>query len=249
MLSILLFIPATLAGTCFIGFAIRWRIASAHRRCASRAAFTKIADAIGSDLMKIVFNIKEDDARNLSVIADCTGDNAGDSVGPSADGFERPTASPRRRRSRSSCWRSAATPSVQVSCWCGSSGMRIAMIIASGLSYFVNETIAKWQIGERRQDGELRVRQSSRPLVSLTSFISVAITYLVSYFLVPDPRRRVAVVEAVNGHHLRHAACRRDHPEAREGVWRTESGHVKEVVISSREGGASLNILSGPGRG
>ena len=145
------------AGPCFIGFAIGESLGAAALRIAG-GIFTKIAD-IGSDLMKIVFNIKEDDARNPGVIADCTGDNAGDSVGPSADGFETYgvtgvalitfilLAVPDRRRTCRS------------SCWSGSSSMRIMMIIASGVSYLIQRGARQGQVRQRRQD-ELRARRS-----------------------------------------------------------------------------------------
>ncbi len=237
MLSILLFIPGSLAGPCFIGFAIGESLGAAALRIAG-GIFTKIAD-IGSDLMKIVFNIKEDDARNPGVIADCTGDNAGDSVGPSADGFE--TYGVTGVALISFILLAVHDPKVQVQLLVWIFVMRIAMIIASGLSYFINETIAK---GKYENVDKMNFEAPLTSLVWLTSFISVVITYLVSYFLVPDlgdgtlwwKLSTVITCGTLAGAII---------PELVKVFTSTESGHVKEVVISSREGGASLNILSG----
>ncbi|MBI3492505.1 MAG: sodium-translocating pyrophosphatase [Acidobacteria bacterium] len=237
MLCILLFIPGTLAGPCFIGFAIGESLGAAALRIAG-GIFTKIAD-IGSDLMKIVFNIKEDDARNPGVIADCTGDNAGDSVGPSADGFETYGVTGVALISFILLAVHDAKVQVQLLVWIFV--MRIAMIIASGLSYFINESIAK-----RRYAGvdKMNFEAPLTSLVWLTSFVSVGITYLVSYFLVPDlgdgtlwwKLSTVITCGTLAGAII---------PEGVKVFTSVESGHVKEVVTSSREGGASLNILSG----
>ena len=237
MLCILLFIPGNLAGNCFIGFAIGESLGASALRIAG-GIFTKIAD-IGSDLMKIVFNIKEDDARNPGVIADCTGDNAGDSVGPSADGFE--TYGVTGVALISFILLAVHDPKVQVQLLVWIFVMRVAMIIASGLSYFVNETIAK---GRYQNVDKMNFEAPLTSLVWLTSFISVAITYAVSYFLVPDlgdgslwwKLSTVITCGTLAGAII---------PELVKVFTSTESGHVKEVVISSREGGASLNILSG----
>ena len=237
MLCILLFIPGTLAGPCFIGFAIGESLGAAALRIAG-GIFTKIAD-IGSDLMKIVFNIKEDDARNPGVIADCTGDNAGDSVGPSADGFE--TYGVTGVALISFIVLAVRDPRVQVQLLVWIFVMRIAMIIASGLSYFINEAVAK---GRYLNVDKMNFEAPLTSLVWLTSFISVAITYAVSYFLVPDlgdgtlwwKLSTVITCGTLAGAII---------PELVKVFTSTESGHVKEVVISSREGGASLNILSG----
>jgi K(+)-stimulated pyrophosphate-energized sodium pump len=237
MLCILLFIPGELAGACFIGFAIGESLGAAALRIAG-GIFTKIAD-IGSDLMKIVFNIKEDDARNPGVIADCTGDNAGDSVGPSADGFE--TYGVTGVALISFILLAVHDPKVQVQLLVWIFVMRVAMIIASGLSYFINETIAKGRYGNV---DKMNFEAPLTSLVWLTSFISVAITYAVSYFLVPDlgdgtlwwKLSTVITCGTLAGAII---------PELVKVFTSTESGHVKEVVISSREGGASLNILSG----
>ena len=151
MLIILLFIPGNYAGPCFIGFAIGESLGAAALRIAG-GIFTKIAD-IGADLMKIVFKIKEDDARNPGVIADCTGDNAGDSVGPSADGFE--TYGVTGVALISFILLAVADPTIQVQLLVWIFVMRILMVIASGGSYLLNEVIARGQYKTRRQD-ELR---------------------------------------------------------------------------------------------
>ncbi|MES1256663.1 MAG: sodium-translocating pyrophosphatase, partial [Acidobacteriota bacterium] len=237
MLCILLFIPPTLAGPCFIGFAIGESLGAAALRIAG-GIFTKIAD-IGSDLMKIVFNIKEDDARNPGVIADCTGDNAGDSVGPSADGFE--TYGVTGVALISFILLAVREPRVQVQLLVWIFVMRIAMIVASGLSYFINEAMAR---GRYADADKMNFEAPLTSLVWLTSFVSVAITYAVSYFLVPDlgdgtlwwKLSTVITCGTLAGAII---------PELVKVFTSTESGHVKEVVISSREGGASLNILSG----
>src|SRR5471030_1554873 len=172
MLCILLFMPGSLAGPCFIGFAIGESLGAAALRIAG-GIFTKIAD-IGSDLMKIVFNIKEDDARNPGVIADCTGDNAGDSVGPSADGFE--TYGVTGVALISFILLAVRDPKVQVQLLVWIFVMRIAMIIASGLSYFINEAIAK---ARYQNVDKMNFEAPLTSLVWLTSFISVAITSVV----------------------------------------------------------------------
>jgi K(+)-stimulated pyrophosphate-energized sodium pump len=237
MLGILLFIPGTLAGPCFIGFAIGESLGAAALRIAG-GIFTKIAD-IGSDLMKIVFNIKEDDARNPGVIADCTGDNAGDSVGPSADGFE--TYGVTGVALISFILLAVHEPRVQVQLLVWIFAMRIAMIVASGLSYFINDMIAKARYADA---DKMNFEAPLTMLVWLTSIISVGITYIVSYAVVPDlgdgtlwwKLSTVITCGTLAGAII---------PELVKVFTSTESGHVKEVVISSREGGASLNILSG----
>jgi K(+)-stimulated pyrophosphate-energized sodium pump len=237
MLCILLFIPGTLAGPCFIGFAIGESLGAAALRIAG-GIFTKIAD-IGSDLMKVIFNIKEDDARNPGVIADCTGDNAGDSVGPSADGFETYGVTGVALISFILLAVHDAKVQVQLLVWIFV--MRIAMIIASGLSYFVNESIAK---SRYEHVDKMNFEAPLTSLVWLTSIISVGITYVVSYFLVPDlgdgslwwKLSTIITCGTLAGAII---------PEGVKVFTSTESSHVREVVASSREGGASLNILSG----
>ncbi len=237
MLCILLFIPGDYAGPCFIGFAIGESLGAAALRIAG-GIFTKIAD-IGSDLMKIVFNIKEDDARNPGVIADCTGDNAGDSIGPTADGFE--TYGVTGVALISFILLAVREPITQVKLLAWIFVMRIIMIIASGLSYFVNEAIARMRYGSA---SKMNFEAPLTSLVWLTSFISVALTYLVSYLMVADlgdgslwwKLSTVITCGTLAGAVI---------PELVKVFTSTESGHVREVVESAREGGASLNILSG----
>jgi len=238
MLCILLFIPGDYAGSCFIGFAIGESLGAAALRIAG-GIFTKIAD-IGSDLMKIVFNIKEDDARNPGVIADCTGDNAGDSVGPSADGFE--TYGVTGVALISFVLVAVTTPSVQVQLLVWLFVMRVMMIIASGASYLINEAISKAQYGTVQK---MNFESPLTRLVWLTSLVSVALTYVVSYLLIPniggDSSLWWKLSTIITCGTLAGAII----PEFVKVFTSTESSHVKEVVTSSREGGPSLNILSG----
>ena len=237
MLFILLFIPGDYAGSCFIGFAIGESLGAAALRIAG-GIFTKIAD-IGADLMKIVFNVKEDDARNPGVIADCTGDNAGDSVGPSADGFE--TYGVTGVALISFIVLAVANPAVQVQLLVWIFVMRIMMVVASGVSYLINEAVARARYGNA---DEMNYEAPLTSLVWLTSLVSVALTYLVSYMLLPDlgdgslwwKLSTVITCGTLAGAII---------PELVKIFTSTESGHVREVVTSSREGGASLNILSG----
>ncbi|HZH31497.1 MAG TPA: sodium-translocating pyrophosphatase [Pyrinomonadaceae bacterium] len=240
MLCILLFIPADYAGPCFIGFAIGESLGAAALRIAG-GIFTKIAD-IGADLMKIAFKIKEDDARNPGVIADCTGDNAGDSVGPSADGFETYGVTGVALITFILLAVPDATVQVQLLVWIFV--MRVMMIIASALSYFVNEAIAKSRYGGA---DKMNFEAPLTSLVWITSVISVVLTYVVSYLIVPvlgpaaDASLWWKLASIISCGTLAGAVI----PELVKVFTSTESGHVKEVVTSSREGGASLNILSG----
>jgi len=237
MLCILLFVPGEYAGPCFIGFAIGESLGAAALRIAG-GIFTKIAD-IGSDLMKIVFNIKEDDARNPGVIADCTGDNAGDSVGPSADGFETYGVTGVALITFIILAVRGETTQVQLLVWIFV--MRVMMIIASGLSYFVNEAIAKSRYGNA---DKMNFEAPLTSLVWLTSIISVAITFAVSYFVIPslgDGSLWWKLSIVITCGTLAGALI----PEFVKVFTSVESGHVKEVVTASREGGPSLNILSG----
>jgi K(+)-stimulated pyrophosphate-energized sodium pump len=237
MLCILLFIPGDYAGPCFIGFAIGESLGAAALRIAG-GIFTKIAD-IGSDLMKIVFNIKEDDARNPGVIADCTGDNAGDSVGPTADGFE--TYGVTGVALISFILLAVLQPVVQVQLLVWIFAMRIMMIIASGLSYLINEVIAK---GRYKNAADMNFEAPLTVLVWLTSIVSVILTYVVSYLLILDlgdgtlwwKLSTVITCGTLAGAII---------PELVKVFTSTESRHVREVVTSAREGGASLGILSG----
>jgi len=237
MLCILLFIPGDYAGPCFIGFAIGESLGAAALRIAG-GIFTKIAD-IGSDLMKIVFNIKEDDARNPGVIADCTGDNAGDSVGPTADGFETYGVTGVALISFILLAVSNARVQVQLLVWIFV--MRIMMIIASGLSYFINESMAKSRYSHAAR---MNFEAPLTSLVWLTSIVSVVLTYIVSYLLIAqlgDGTLWWKLSTVITCGTLAGAII----PELVKIFTSVESRHVREIVISSREGGASLNILSG----
>jgi K(+)-stimulated pyrophosphate-energized sodium pump len=237
MLCILLFIPGDYAGSCFIGFAIGESLGAAALRIAG-GIFTKIAD-IGSDLMKIVFNIKEDDARNPGVIADCTGDNAGDSVGPTADGFETYGVTGVALISFILLAVPEQANQVQLLVWIFV--MRIMMIVASGISYLVNEAIAKVRYGSV---DKMNFEAPLTFMVWLTSIVSVAITYGVSYFLIGslgDGTMWWKLSTVITCGTLAGAII----PELVKVFTSTESRHVREVVDSGREGGASLGILSG----
>ena len=211
MLAILLFIPGNYAGACFLGFAIGESLGASALRIAG-GIFTKIAD-IGSDLMKIVFKIKEDDARNPGVIADCTGDNAGDSVGPTADGFE--TYGVTGVALIMFIMLAVKDPVIQVQLIVWIFMMRVMMVLASAGSYLVNKAIAKAKYaGVAKMNFEAPLTS----LVWLTSIVSVILTYVLSYLLIPIARRQHrAVVAAVDDDHLRHAG-RRDHSGIRQGV-------------------------------
>jgi len=237
MLIILLFIPGDYAGACFIGFAIGESLGAAALRIAG-GIFTKIAD-IGSDLMKIVFNIKEDDARNPGVIADCTGDNAGDSVGPSADGFETYGVTGVALITFIMLAVPAAATQIQLLVWIFV--MRVMMIIASAFSYLLNEAIAKARYGNAPK---MNFEAPLTSLVWLTSIVSVVLTYLVSYELISglgDGTLWWKLSTIITCGTLAGAII----PELVKVFTSVESSHVKEVVTSSREGGPSLNILSG----
>ncbi len=237
MLAIMLFIPGDYAGSCFIGFAIGESLGAAALRVAG-GIFTKIAD-IGADLMKIVFKIKEDDARNPGVIADCTGDNAGDSVGPSADGFE--TYGVTGVALISFILLAVKEPVVQVQLLVWIFTMRVMMVIASGVSYFINEAMAK---GKYEGADKMNYEAPLTSLVMITSVVSIVLTYIVSNMMIADlgdgtlwwKLSTVITCGTVAGALI---------PEMVKIFTSVESGHVKEVVTSSREGGASLNILSG----
>ena len=238
MLCILLFIPGDYAGPCFIGFAIGESLGAAALRIAG-GIFTKIAD-IGSDLMKIVFKIKEDDARNPGVIADCTGDNAGDSVGPSADGFE--TYGVTGVALITFILLGVKNPTVQVQLLVWIFVMRVMMLVASALSYFLNEAIAKVRYGNADR---MNFESPLTSLVWLTSLVSIAMTYLISSLIIPelggDTTQWWKLATIISCGTLAGAVI----PELVKVFTSTESGHVKEVVISAQEGGASLDILSG----
>ena len=244
MLAILLFIPRDYAGPCFIGFAIGESLGAAALRIAG-GIFTKIAD-IGSDLMKIVFNIKEDDARNPGVIADCTGDNAGDSVGPTADGFETYGVTGVALitfilLAVNERVAGVNYEAIQVQLLVWIFVMRIMMILTSGISYGINQVIAKARYGNAT---EMNFEAPLTTLVWLTSIVSAVVTYAVSYFLIQDlgdgtlwwKLSTIITCGTLAGAII---------PELVKVFTSTDSAHVREVVISSREGGPSLNILSG----
>jgi len=238
MLCILLFIPGEYAGPCFIGFAIGESLGAAALRVAG-GIFTKIAD-IGADLMKIVFKIKEDDARNPGVIADCTGDNAGDSVGPSADGFETYGVTGVALINFIILAVNNDITKVQLLIWIFA--MRVMMIIASALSYFLNEAVAK---AKYQNVDKMNYEAPLTSLVWLTSFISIGATYALSKAMIPDigndPSMWWKLSTIITCGTLAGAII----PELVKVFTSVDSSHVKEVVTSSREGGASLNILSG----
>ncbi|MGH9881368.1 MAG: sodium/proton-translocating pyrophosphatase, partial [Pyrinomonadaceae bacterium] len=235
MLCILLFIPGDYAGPCFIGFAIGESLGAAALRIAG-GIFTKIAD-IGSDLMKIVFKIKEDDARNPGVIADCTGDNAGDSVGPSADGFETYGVTGVALITFILLGVRDNTVQVQLLVWIFV--MRIMMIVASAASYFINDAIAKSRYGKAEK---MNFEAPLTSLVWITSIISVVVTFIVSWVTIPtlggDSTLWWKLSTIISCGTLAGAII----PELVKVFTSTESAHVSEVVTSSREGGASLNI-------
>ncbi|MFO0798047.1 MAG: sodium-translocating pyrophosphatase [Gemmataceae bacterium] len=238
MLVILMFIPGELAGACFIGFAIGESLGAAALRVAG-GIFTKIAD-IGADLMKIVFKIKEDDARNPGVIADCTGDNAGDSVGPSADGFE--TYGVTGVALITFILLAVADPTVQIQLLVWIFMMRVMMVVASAGSYFINEARAKAKYSEAK---DFNYEAPLTVLVWLTSIVSVVLTYAVSFLLIPDIAGNKDLWWQLSTIITCGTLAGAIIPELVKVFTSTESGHVSEVVTSSRQGGASLNILSG----
>ncbi|MGA9980558.1 MAG: sodium-translocating pyrophosphatase [Candidatus Sulfotelmatobacter sp.] len=238
MLFILLFVPGDYAGPCFIGFAIGESLGAAALRIAG-GIFTKIAD-IGADLMKIVFKIKEDDARNPGVIADCTGDNAGDSVGPSADGFE--TYGVTGVALIAFILLGVKSPDVQVQLLVWIFVMRVMMLISSSGSYFLNGAIAKAKYGNA---DEMNFEAPLTSLVWITSLVSIGLTFVASYFIIPvlgtDHSQWWKLAVIISCGTLAGAVI----PELVKAFTSTESRHVREVVISAQEGGASLGILSG----
>ncbi|HTQ56030.1 MAG TPA: sodium-translocating pyrophosphatase [Bryobacteraceae bacterium] len=238
MLIILLFIPHDLAGPCFIGFAIGESLGAAALRVAG-GIFTKIAD-IGADLMKIVFKIKEDDVRNPGVIADCTGDNAGDSVGPSADGFE--TYGVTGVALITFILLAVKQPEIQVRLLVWIFVMRVMMIISSAASYFINHFVAKAKYADREK---MNFEAPLTSLVWLTSLISVGLTYLVSYFVIPDLNGDTSLWWKLSTVITCGTLAGAIIPEGVKVFTSTQSRHVREIVTSAREGGASLTILSG----
>ncbi|MBI1189877.1 MAG: sodium-translocating pyrophosphatase [Tepidisphaera sp.] len=254
MLIILLFLPSAIAGKCFIGFAIGESLGAAALRIAG-GIFTKIAD-IGSDLMKIVFKIKEDDARNPGVIADCVGDNAGDSVGPSADGFETYGVTGvalisfimlaifpslyTNAGTPEAAQAAAATVQVQLLVWIFM--MRIIMVIASAGAYFFNQFLAKGKYGNA---AAMNFEAPLTNLVFITSGVSIVLTYLASYLLIPNINGDTTLWWKLSTIITCGTLAGAIIPELVKAFTSTHSRHVREVVTSSKQGGASLNILSG----
>ncbi|MDO4540225.1 MAG: sodium-translocating pyrophosphatase [Syntrophomonadaceae bacterium] len=242
MLIILLFVPGELAGASFIGFAIGESLGASALRIAG-GIFTKIAD-IGSDLMKIVFGIQEDDPRNPGVIADCTGDNAGDSVGPTADGFE--TYGVTGVALVTFIVLAVATPALQTVLLTWIFVMRILMVITSVVAFYINKGISKARYSNVV---DLDFEKPLGLLVWITSLLSIAVTYAVSYMMLgpgsaaPQELQGLWLVLAtiISFGTLGAALI----PEFTKIFTSPKSGHVAEVVKASREGGASLNILSG----
>ncbi|HZB87123.1 MAG TPA: sodium-translocating pyrophosphatase [Terracidiphilus sp.] len=237
MLFILLFIPRDYAGPCFIGFAIGESLGAAALRIAG-GIFTKIAD-IGADLMKIVFKIKEDDARNPGVIADCTGDNAGDSVGPSADGFE--TYGVTGVALITFILLAVKSPETQAQLLVWIFVMRVAMLVSSAGAYFLNGAIAHAKYAD---SDEMDFETPLTSLVWITSITSIILTYIVTYKMIPnlgDGTLWWKLASIISCGTLAGAII----PELVKIFTSTKSSHVKEVVKSAQEGGASLGILSG----
>ncbi|MGH9484832.1 MAG: sodium-translocating pyrophosphatase [Terriglobales bacterium] len=238
MLLILLFIPGSYAGPCFIGFAIGESLGAAVLRVAG-GIFTKIAD-IGADLMKIVFNVKEDDARNPGVIADCAGDNAGDSVGPSADGFETYGVTAVALITFIVLAVKNSLVQVQLLVWIFALGA--VMLLAAGIAYFLNHALAK---AKYQNSDHFNFEKPLTSLVWISAAVSIVATFIVSWFLVPviagNHNLWWELATVVSCGTLAGAVI----PEVVKVFTSTESRHVREVVISSEEGGSSLNILSG----
>lgn len=250
MIFILLFIPGESAGACFIGFAIGESLgASALRICGG--IFTKIAD-IGSDLMKIVFNIKEDDVRNPGVIADCTGDNAGDSVGPTADGFETygvtgvalisfiVLAVGMTHSDGGSLLLGEGGADLQAKFIVWIFSMRVLMIVTSIFSYWINSKISKKLFGNKTK---FNFETPLTSLVWITSIVSIIVTFIVSHLLISNLGNtlwwKLSIIISCGT--IAAALI----PELTKVFTSSKSKHVSEIVAASREGGASLTILSG----
>lgn len=238
MLIILLLMPGHLAGACFIGFAIGESLGASALRIAG-GIFTKIAD-IGSDLMKVVFKIGEDDPRNPGVIADCTGDNAGDSVGPTADGFETYGVTGVALVSFILLAISDAGMQVQLLAWIFV--MRILMVVTSVVAFWINKAISNSLYGNKE---DLDFEAPLTHLVWITSILSIVVTYVVSYMLIPNINGNTNIwwiLSTIISCGTLGAAVI---PEFTKIFTSPKSGHVAEVVAAGKEGGASLVILSG----
>ena len=241
MLVILIFVPRDIAGACFIGFAIGESLGASALRIAG-GIFTKIAD-IGADLMKIVFKIGEDDPRNPGVIADCTGDNAGDSVGPTADGFETYGVT---GVALVTFIVLAVEPSLQPVMLSWIFIMRILMLITSVISYYVNGAISHARYSNA---DKLDFERPLTTLVWITSILSIIVTFVSSYFIIGpnsavgayDPNLWYVLAIIISCGTLGGAVI----PEITKVFTSPKSKHVQETVTTSKEGGASLNILSG----
>jgi K(+)-stimulated pyrophosphate-energized sodium pump len=238
MFIIILFVPGDYAGPCFIGFAIGESLGAAVLRLAG-GIFTKIAD-IGADLMKIVFHVKEDDARNPGVIADCTGDNAGDSVGPTADGFETYGVVQVALIAFIILGAKGAVTGVQLLVWLFA--VRIAMLVAAVAGYYINGVISKARFGKAEQ---FNFEAPLTSLVWITSIVTIAATYPVTWALLSklggDPTLWWKLATITSCGTVAGALI----PELVKVFTSTEARHVKEVVASAREGGAALGLLSG----
>ncbi len=236
MLVILLFVPGNIAGACFIGFAIGESLGASALRVAG-GIFTKIAD-IGSDLMKIQFGIKEDDPRNPGVIADCTGDNAGDSIGPTADGFETYGVTGVALVSFILLAVQGDVNQCQLLAWIFT--MRFLMIVTSIVAYWVNGLFTNvYAANVKKFDFE----QPLTNLVWVTSILSIVMTYGVSYWLLaPMGGNLWLILSTIISCGTVGAALI---PEATKKFTSPQAVHTKEVVTASREGGSSLTILSG----
>lgn len=236
MLIILLFVAREYAGACFVGFAIGESLGASALRIAG-GIFTKIAD-IGSDLMKIVFKIKEDDPRNPGVIADCTGDNAGDSVGPTADGFETYGVTGVALISLIVLAVADITYQTELLTWIFT--MRIMMIVTSIASFYINRGLSHLRYNSKE---EIDFEVPLTSLIWITSVISIAVTFIVSAILIGHlPNHMWITLSIIISCGTLGAALI---PEFTKIFTSTKSRHVKEIINSSREGGASLNILSG----
>ena len=237
MVVILLFVPRDIVGICFLGFAIGESLGASVLRIAG-GIFTKIAD-IGSDLMKVVFKVKEDDPRNPGVIADCTGDNAGDSVGPTADGFE--TYGVTGVALITFITLAVHNPDIQAKLIVWIFGMRFLMDLCSGLSYFINQGISK-----RKYKG-MKIFDFEEPLMRLiwiAAILSISTSFFMSYLLVgdlADPSLWWKLAGIISCGTLAAVLI----PEFTKLFTSSKSAHVGEIVTASREGGPSLNILSG----
>ncbi|MGB7135468.1 MAG: sodium-translocating pyrophosphatase [Acidobacteriaceae bacterium] len=238
MFSIILFVPGDYAGPCFIGFAIGESLGAAVLRLAG-GIFTKIAD-IGADLMKIVFHVKEDDARNPGVIADCTGDNAGDSVGPTADGFETYGVVQVALIAFIILGAKGHVTGVQLLVWLFA--VRVAMLVAAVAGYYINSIIAKAKYGKALS---FNFEAPLTSLVWITSIVTIAVTYPVTYALLStlgaDPTLWWKLATITSCGTVAGALI----PELVKVFTSTEARHVKEVVASAKEGGAALGLLSG----